>query len=98
MQLLELLHASPIFAVSCAALFGLAVGSFLNVVIYRLPKMMERNWHSECQALLDRGVTLVKGEVEACWSDLLRDGAKLLAFSFAFLAAAYHRFRVRQEL
>ena len=32
------------------------------------------------------------------WLDLLRDGAKLLAFSFAFLAAAYHRFRVRQEL
>ena len=32
------------------------------------------------------------------WADLLRDGAKLMAFSFAFLAAAYHRFRVRQEL
>ena len=32
------------------------------------------------------------------WLDLLRDGTKLLAFSFAFLAAAYHRFRVRQEL
>lgn len=32
------------------------------------------------------------------WSDLLQDGAKLLAFAFAFLAAAYHRFRVRQEI
>ena len=31
------------------------------------------------------------------WLDLLRDGAKLLAFAFAFLALAYHRFRVRQE-
>lgn len=31
------------------------------------------------------------------WHDLLQDGAKLLAFTFAFLAAAYHRFRVRQE-
>ncbi len=28
---------------------------------------------SECQALIDQGVTLVKGEVEECWSDLLRD-------------------------
>lgn len=32
------------------------------------------------------------------WHDLLRDGAKLLAFTFAFLTVAYHRFRVRQEL
>lgn len=27
----------------------------------------------ECRALADEGVTLVKGEVEACWEDLLRD-------------------------
>ena len=30
------------------ALFGLLIGSFLNVVIYRLPKMMERQWADEC--------------------------------------------------
>ncbi len=29
-------------------LFGLLVGSFLNVVIYRLPKMLERQWAAEC--------------------------------------------------
>ena len=28
--------------------FGLLIGSFLNVVIYRLPKMMERQWAIEC--------------------------------------------------
>jgi ABC-2 type transport system permease protein len=32
------------------------------------------------------------------WSTLLQDGAKLLAFTFAFLAIAYHRFRSRQEI
>ncbi|MGR5177643.1 prepilin peptidase [Vibrio parahaemolyticus] len=31
-----------------AAVFGLIVGSFLNVVIHRLPIMMERGWRSEC--------------------------------------------------
>jgi len=31
---------------------GLLVGSFLNVVIYRLPKMMEHSWRSECALLL----------------------------------------------
>lgn len=32
------------------SIFGLQIGSFLNVVIYRLPKMMELQWHSECHA------------------------------------------------
>ncbi len=31
-----------------AGMFGLLIGSFLNVVIYRLPKMMERQWAQEC--------------------------------------------------
>ena len=31
-----------------AGVFGLLVGSFLNVVIHRLPKMMERQWAAEC--------------------------------------------------
>ena len=33
-----------------AALFGLLIGSFLNVVIYRLPKMMELQWAAEAAA------------------------------------------------
>ncbi len=32
-------------------LFGLLVGSFLNVVIHRLPQMMERQWAAECAEL-----------------------------------------------
>ena len=31
------------------------------------------------------------------WTMLLRDGAKLFSFTFAFIALAYHRFRVREE-
>ena len=34
-----------------AIAFGLAAGSFLNVVIHRLPKMMEQQWRSECAEL-----------------------------------------------
>ena len=35
-----------------AGLFGLAIGSFLNVVIYRLPLMLERKWRDQCQEIL----------------------------------------------
>src|SRR3954466_10170699 len=34
-----------------ALFFGLCIGSFLNVVIHRLPKMMEREWRAECAEL-----------------------------------------------
>ena len=44
-----------VFAV-CAAAFGLAIGSFLNVVIYRLPKMMEAEWQAQCAELAGRGL------------------------------------------
>lgn len=35
------------------ALLGLFVGSFLNVVIYRLPVMMQRGWDTQCRDLLE---------------------------------------------
>jgi len=43
--------AAPFFA----AAIGLCVGSFLNVVIHRLPQMLERSWQGECAEL--RGET-----------------------------------------
>jgi leader peptidase (prepilin peptidase)/N-methyltransferase len=42
----------PILALGCTLILGLLVGSFLNVVIYRLPKMMERDWQEQCQDFL----------------------------------------------
>ena len=38
-------------AVAIAAVFGLLIGSFLNVVIHRLPKMMEAEWAANCAEL-----------------------------------------------
>lgn len=42
---------SPVVDAALAGAFGLLLGSFLNVVIYRLPKMLERQWAAECAEL-----------------------------------------------
>lgn len=47
-QQLELLLTTPALCATLAGIIGLLVGSFLNVVIYRLPIMMHRNWRKEC--------------------------------------------------
>jgi leader peptidase (prepilin peptidase) / N-methyltransferase len=49
--LLNAFDASPAFYIGFVAILGLMVGSFLNVVIHRLPKMMEYEWQQSCQAL-----------------------------------------------
>ena len=51
----ELANLPPAVWLSGALLFGLLVGSFLNVVIHRLPRMLERDWHAQCAEL--RGET-----------------------------------------
>jgi leader peptidase (prepilin peptidase) / N-methyltransferase len=52
MQSLEILSDYPYLFSSIVALVGLLVGSFLNVVIYRLPVMMKRSWQQECNDYL----------------------------------------------
>lgn len=53
MNLLVELNTNPSFLLLAATLLGLTVGSFLNVVILRLPKMMEQSWRCECRELLE---------------------------------------------
>ncbi len=45
------------FYLTTVGLISLCVGSFLNVVIYRLPLMMQREWQSECRLLLEDELT-----------------------------------------
>lgn len=49
MELLTLLHDSPGFFTGTVFVLGLLVGSFLNVVIHRLPIMMEREWQAQAR-------------------------------------------------
>ncbi len=50
-DLLHVLQTHPAAALAVAALLGLLVGSFLNVVILRLPRMLERQWRIHCAEL-----------------------------------------------
>ncbi|MGB2833952.1 MAG: A24 family peptidase [Methylotenera sp.] len=50
-EISNLLQQNSALFLTISVVFGLLVGSFLNVVIYRLPKMMEREWHHNCLEL-----------------------------------------------
>jgi leader peptidase (prepilin peptidase)/N-methyltransferase len=52
MNMFTYLATDPTTLLLVIGIFGLMVGSFLNVVIYRLPIMMEREWQTQCAELL----------------------------------------------
>ncbi len=52
MDVIDAFRALPWFFVGTALVVGLLVGSFLNVVIHRLPKMMENDWRQQCLEFL----------------------------------------------
>lgn len=53
---LQLLSSTPWLLITVIAILGVCIGSFLNVVIYRMPKMMEQEWRYECAMLLNDGL------------------------------------------
>src|SRR5580692_9562323 len=56
-DLIALLSSSPAWFIGTCAVFGLLVGSFLNVVIYRVPVMLERQWREQCMELAATSAT-----------------------------------------
>ncbi len=63
MLILDYLQQNQGVLLASCLILGLIVGSFLNVVIYRLPLMMERSWKAECATLFDS--TSQKNDSEA---------------------------------
>ena len=51
LEIFYFLKSFPPAFIALSVLLGLLVGSFLNVVIYRLPKIMEREWRAQCAEL-----------------------------------------------
>jgi len=70
---MALLETNPAVLAACVFLLGLMVGSFLNVVIFRLPIMMEREWREQCEELLStRNTSTDAAEV----FNLIRPGSR----------------------
>jgi leader peptidase (prepilin peptidase)/N-methyltransferase len=53
LELLAVFQTEPWLFYTAVVLFSLCVGSFLNVVIYRLPVMLERDWRQQCHEFLE---------------------------------------------
>jgi leader peptidase (prepilin peptidase)/N-methyltransferase len=53
MSVIDFLASHVLAFALCALLIGLLVGSFLNVLIYRLPKMMQREWREQAREILE---------------------------------------------
>jgi leader peptidase (prepilin peptidase)/N-methyltransferase len=53
MTWLDVFQQSPPLLFGTAIVLGLIIGSFLNVVILRLPRMLEREWRHECAELAE---------------------------------------------
>ena len=64
MPLLDVFASSPAFFAGSCFVVALLVGSFLNVVIHRLPIMLERRWRADCTELFgaDAGTVPPKEE------------------------------------
>ncbi|MEX2130590.1 MAG: A24 family peptidase [Pseudohongiellaceae bacterium] len=53
MALVDLLSGNQGILIAFASVLGLLVGSFLNVVVYRLPIMLQREWRAQCCEFLE---------------------------------------------
>lgn len=58
-ELFQLFESSPLIFTAASTGLGLLVGSFLNVVIHRLPKMLESGWQQQCAELRGEASTPV---------------------------------------
>lgn len=58
MEFIDVFKEILIFRVSLLFILGLCIGSFLNVVIYRLPIMLNNIWKKECQEFINEDVVI----------------------------------------
>lgn len=73
MQLIELLQQNITIALIVFVLLGLCVGSFLNVVIHRIPLMMHYAWRQECSEFLAQQPDMAATQADAITAIVAND-------------------------
>lgn len=68
MQWIDLFGSSLSLFLAGIALLGLIVGSFLNVVIWRLPQMLRREWASQCYEYLQENIPALETTIQPHFS------------------------------
>jgi leader peptidase (prepilin peptidase) / N-methyltransferase len=63
LPLIDVFAASPMLFIGACFVVGLLIGSFLNVVIHRVPVMLERQWRAECAQLAPGAGPAAAGEL-----------------------------------
>ena len=82
-EFIYLLENNSLFFYGFVFILSLMIGSFLNVVIYRFPKMLEQGWYQECREFLadelkqsskkeDAPLTLSKSHAIGCCNAMTR--------------------------
>ena len=87
--MIEVFNEAPLAFVAVAFAFALMIGSFLNVVIYRLPIMMQREWRDQCEELQEALPDDLKAIVEKAamaatfqgYADFWQRSIELMVFS-----------------
>lgn len=73
MQLIELLQLNLTVALITFTTLGLCVGSFLNVVIHRIPLMMQYEWRQECSQFLAQQPDMPQNQAATITSIVAKD-------------------------
>ena len=78
------------FYILTIGLVSLCIGSFLNVVIYRLPIMMQREWQTECRVLLADDLKHAKADNTETEFNLIKPNSTCPKCKTAIKALAKH--------
>ena len=91
MSALELLATSPAVLIGASVVLGLMVGSFLNVVIYRLPIMLEREWRSQAADVLAGAALGCRPTLDISPEEVRRDAIRMGALTPVLLMHMHRR-------
>ena len=67
MDITHLFHPTTFWLLILIGLFGLCIGSFLNVVIYRLPIIIEYRNHQAALSILDQSIPIAHKKINLCY-------------------------------